>query len=64
MINPQKQEKAKKETEEMALAFQRQMIFMMPLMTVLIGLRLPSGLVLYWLTTTLFSVGQQSFLSK
>lgn len=64
MISPQKQEKAKKETEEMAAAFQKQMVFMMPLMTTLIALRLPSGLVLYWLTTTLFSVFQQSFFVK
>lgn len=57
--SPQKTE----DTEEMAMAMQKQMIFMMPLMTILIGVKLPSGLALYWLTTTLFSIFQQYFIS-
>jgi len=31
----------------------------MPVITVFIGSRFPAGLTLYWLLTTLFSVGQQ-----
>lgn len=51
------------DTEEMAMAMQKQMVFMMPAMTVLIGLRLPSGLALYWVITTVFSSVQQYFIS-
>jgi YidC/Oxa1 family membrane protein insertase len=40
---------------------QKQMIYFMPLMTVVIGAKLPSGLALYWLVTSLFSAGQQYF---
>lgn len=55
--------KKTEDTEEMAIAMQKQMIFMMPLMTVLIGVKLPSGLALYWLATTVFSIFQQYFIS-
>ncbi len=51
------------DSEEMAMTMQKQMVFMMPAMTVLIGLRLPSGLALYWVITTVFSSVQQYFIS-
>jgi YidC/Oxa1 family membrane protein insertase len=57
-------EKMAKETREksddIGAAMQAQMLYMMPAMTVLIGLRFPSGLVLYWLTFSLFTIIQQS----
>lgn len=62
MIAPKGPQKPKKESEEMAAVMQKQMIFVMPLMTVLIAARLPSGLALYWLATTVFSVFQQRVL--
>lgn len=40
------------------------MMYMMPLFIIFIGFRLPSGVLLYWFTSTLFTVGQQYFLSK
>lgn len=52
----------KKKKDDMAEAMgemQKQMMYLMPLMTVMIGAKLPSGLALYWFVTTLFSVGQQ-----
>jgi YidC/Oxa1 family membrane protein insertase len=56
----QKQAKQKEEdTLELAQSLQQQMLFVMPLMTVVIALRFPSGLALYWVATTLFSVAQQ-----
>lgn len=36
--------------DDMAAAMQGQMAYMMPLITLVIGFRFPSGLVLYWLT--------------
>lgn len=59
-------EKAKKtpeKSDDLMYNMQNQMLYLMPLMTIFIGWRLPSGLVLYWLATTVFSVGQQYFIS-
>lgn len=36
-----------------------QMMYMMPVITVVIGANFPAGLTFYWLVNTLFSVGQQ-----
>lgn len=38
---------------------QKQMIYFMPLFTVFILWRFPSAMALYWLVTTLFTIGQQ-----
>jgi len=38
---------------------QKQMLYFFPILTVLILWRLPSAIGLYWLTTTLFAIGQQ-----
>lgn len=48
---------------EMASTMQQQMMFMMPIMTGIIALRLPSGLTLYWIMGTLFSIITQYFVS-
>ena len=45
--------------ETMAAIMSKQMMYMMPAMTVFIGLTLPGGLTLYWLTTTLLTIVQQ-----
>jgi len=37
----------------------KQMTFMMPVLTVMFSLSLPAGLPLYWIVSTLFSIGQQ-----
>ncbi|MBI2309558.1 membrane protein insertase YidC [Candidatus Collierbacteria bacterium] len=44
---------------DMATEIQNQMLFMMPLMTTIISLKFPSGLALYWVMTTVFSIIQQ-----
>jgi membrane protein insertase Oxa1/YidC/SpoIIIJ len=41
---------------------QKQMLYFMPVMTLLIGLNFPSGLVLYWLSFSLFMWVQQLIL--
>jgi len=43
----------------MAQSMQQQMIFMMPIMTLFLALKFPAGLTLYWVVTTVFSIGQQ-----
>lgn len=54
-----KKKEEEKSSQEMAEAIQQQMLYVMPLMTGLIALRLPSGLAVYWVTTTIFSIVQQ-----
>lgn len=47
-------------SDERALAsVNKQMTYLMPLMTIFIGAGISSGLVLYWLVTTLLTVAQQ-----
>jgi YidC/Oxa1 family membrane protein insertase len=47
------------EDEDMAAIMSKQMMIMMPIMTVVIGWSLPSGLVFYWLLLTVFTGLQQ-----
>jgi YidC/Oxa1 family membrane protein insertase len=63
--NPKKRDDKKKEENnlEMASSMQQQMVYMMPLMTVIISLNFQSGLVLYWVISTVFSLVQQYFFS-
>lgn len=42
----------------------KQMTYLMPAMTVFIALGLPSGLALYWVTTTIFAIFQQYIIMK
>lgn len=45
--------------EDMAAKMNRQMLYVMPAVTVFIGATLPGGLTLYWLVTTLMAILQQ-----
>jgi YidC/Oxa1 family membrane protein insertase len=49
----------KSKSNNPAAAITNQMMYMMPVVTVLIGASFPAGLTFYWLLTTLFSVAQQ-----
>lgn len=49
----------KQDVAEMAQSMQQQMVFMMPIMTTIFALQFPSGLALYWVVTTAFSLVQQ-----
>jgi YidC/Oxa1 family membrane protein insertase len=55
--------KKEEDTADMAQSMQQQMMFIMPLMTGFIALRFPSGLALYWVATTVFSIGQQWYIT-
>ena len=50
--------------ENMMAMMNKQMIYMMPAMTVLIGFSLPAGLTLYWFFSTLLMGLQQLWLFK
>lgn len=43
---------------------QEQMLYLGPVMTVFISWSLPSGLVLFWLATTIFSIAQQWLMTR
>ena len=55
--------KKEEDSANMAATMQKQMLIMMPIMTGFIALKLGSGLGLYWVVSTLFSIGQQYFIS-
>ncbi len=50
--------------ENIMTEMNKQMLYLMPAMTVIIGYSVPSGLVLYWFVTTLLSFWQQSRMMK
>jgi len=45
--------------EDMAAIMNKQMMYFMPIMTIMISYQFSAGLALYWLVSTLFTVGQQ-----
>lgn len=51
------------DADAMAKTMQTQMILVMPIMTGFIALKFPSGLALYWVTSTLYSLVQQYLVS-
>lgn len=55
--------KKEEDLAEMAASMQQQMLYIMPIMTGFIATRFPSGLALYWVATTVFSIGQQWYVS-
>jgi YidC/Oxa1 family membrane protein insertase len=40
------------------------MLYILPLVSIFIAWRLPAGLPLYWIVTTLFAIGQQMYINK
>lgn len=44
--------------------FSRQMVYLMPVMTVIIAWKLPAGLALYWIIITLFGIVQQYLVTR
>ncbi len=50
--------------ESMTSRMNKQMMYFMPIFTVIIGFSLPGGLTLYWFITTLLMVAQQKIMFK
>lgn len=50
--------------ENMMAMMNKQMTVMMPILTVVIGFTLPSGLMLYWLVGLLFTIAQQKLVFR
>lgn len=66
MMPPKPKVDKNKEQDAASIAanFSSQMIYMMPIMTILIAVKLPAALPLYWIVTTLFMIVQQKMLSR
>ncbi|MCB9798854.1 membrane protein insertase YidC [Candidatus Nomurabacteria bacterium] len=50
--------------EDMAAVMNKQMTYMMPIITLFISFSLPGGLLLYWFLSTLITLVQQKFIFK
>jgi YidC/Oxa1 family membrane protein insertase len=59
-----KEKTAEEKTQDFAQSMTKQMIYLMPVMTFVFAMTFPSGLALYWATTTLFAIIQQYFIIK
>ncbi len=51
-------------TDPTAKAMGIQMMYILPLVSIFIAWRLPAGLPLYWIVTTLFAVAQQYIIMR
>ncbi|MCS7091867.1 MAG: YidC/Oxa1 family membrane protein insertase [Patescibacteria group bacterium] len=51
--------KTKDETDDIQVAMQKSFVYMLPVMTILAGLTLPSGLALYWVTFSIYQMINQ-----
>lgn len=58
-----KENEKEEDAAEMAASMQKNMLFLMPIMTGMFAMRFPSGVALYWVASTVFSIGQQYFTS-
>lgn len=61
---PAKEDSQEGSADDIMQSMQSQMGFIFPLMTVFIGLRLQSGLVLYWVASVLLSLVQQVVVAR
>lgn len=50
--------------ESMAAMMNKQMLYMMPVLTIIIGFQFPAGVVLYWFFRTILAAGQQWILFR
>jgi YidC/Oxa1 family membrane protein insertase len=56
-------EKTEPKSDDIAFQMQQQTLYMMPIMNVIIGIALPSGVLLYIVVTTLFTIVQNYFMT-
>ncbi len=61
---PPKNAGAGSKDESMAAMMNKQMLYFMPGLTVVIGISMPAGLTLYWFWSTILMAGQQWYMNK
>lgn len=54
----------KEQSDDFATAMQKQNLYLFPLLTLVIGFQLPSGLMLYWFVASLIQFGQQWWVTR
>jgi len=59
-----KKSDGKDKSQAMQSMLSKQMLYIMPVFTIFIAMRLPAALPLYWIITTLFAIGQQWYASR
>ena len=52
-------EKTETKTDDFASSMQKQMLYLFPIMTLIFGYTMPSGVMLYWFAFSFFSFIQQ-----
>lgn len=57
-------EATEQKTDDMAASMQKQMLYLFPLMTLVFGYTMPSGVILYWFIFSFFSYIQQLLINK
>lgn len=64
MATPHRRAGEGKGQPDFSQMMQKQMLYFFPIVTVFILWRLPAAVALYWMTTTLFTIGQQYLIFK
>jgi len=54
----------KEQSDDLATAMQKQNLYLFPLLTLILGFQLPSGLMLYWFIASLIQFGQQWWVTQ
>jgi YidC/Oxa1 family membrane protein insertase len=60
----EEEKSAEEKMQDFTQSMSQSMLYMMPVVTFVFGLKLPSGLALYWSVTTLFAIVQQYLIIK
>ncbi|MCP6718377.1 MAG: YidC/Oxa1 family membrane protein insertase [Patescibacteria group bacterium] len=63
-MNPKMKKAGDNKANQIANIMQKQMMYFLPFFTVMILLRLPAAIALYWIATSSFSIMQQYFVNK
>jgi len=63
-ISKEMVEKTKDKEDDMMSAMRTQSLYMMPIMTIVIGWNFSMGLLLYWFTNSVLMIGQQLLVNK
>lgn len=63
LLLPPKRPSSQKEMDPMTM-MSRQMLYVMPIVTVVFALQFPAGLALYWVMTTILGILQQALLKR
>jgi len=64
MSMPMKQPKTPGKEADPMQNMTKQMVYLMPVMTIFIGRSMPAALVIYWITTTIFGIAQQYYVNR